>query len=299
MFEPCHPLRRQMKLRLLLIVAVIFLLVPNEWAAAADLSRVRTGKHEKFARIVFEFQNAVQFKAPEIKGKGTFSLVFLDSTTKLPNLTLYKTGKTQRVQSIEYIRQDSNLAAIVKLTFPYFILKSYTLSAPDRIVVDAYWMTAPPENKEQKTSLTKEPIAASSPLTGKKELTNTLQKAVEKPAPVPSVASQPEKKPVANESKTSQSPSSIKKSNPMPGEKKSALPPTSKANNNALIYLLAVLDVIAGCIVVLFVITLFKRKQTVNIGHLCEILDFIKASDQRISDIDDQIKVAFEKYDQF
>lgn len=288
-----------MKLRLLLIVAVIFLLVPNEWAAGADLSRVRTGKHEKFARVVFEFQNAVQFKQPEIKGKGIFSLVFLDTTTKLPHLTLYKTGKTQLVQSIEYIRHNSNLTAIVSLTFPYFILKSYALSAPDRIVVDAYWMTAPPENNEQKASLTKKPTTAPSPLTGKKEITNNLQKTTEKPAPVSSVAPQPVKKPVVNESKTSQNPSSIKKSNQMPGEKKSAPSPALKGNNNTLIYLLAALDVIAGCMVVLFIITLFRRKQTVNIGHLCEILDFVKASDQRLSDIDDQIKVAFEKYDQF
>jgi hypothetical protein len=299
MFDPCHPLRRRMKLRLLLIVAVSFLLVPNEYTVAADLSRVRTGKHEKFARVVFEFQNAVKFKSPEIKGKGTFSLVFLDSTTKLPHLKVYKTGKTQMVQSINYVRQNSDLTAIVKLTFPYFILKSYALSAPDRIVVDAYWMTAPPEDNEQKASLTKESITAPSSSPGNKEITSSLQKTTEKPAPESSMTPQPVKKPLLTESKTSQNASSIKKTNQMPEEKKTAPAPTSKGNNVAQIYLLLVLDIIAGCIVVLFIFTLFKKKQTINIGHLCEILDFIKASDQRITAIDDQIKIAFEKYDQF
>jgi hypothetical protein len=288
-----------MKLRLLLIVAVCFLLVPNEWAVAADLSRVRTGKHENFARVVFEFQNAVQFKSPEIKGKGKFSLVFLDSITKLPRLTVYKTGKTQMVQSIEYVRENSNLTAIVRLTFPYFILKSYALSAPDRIVVDAYWMTAPPEKNEQKASLTKESITAPSPSPGKKEITNSLQKTMNKTAPESSVTPQSVKKSLLNESKTSQTASSIKKSNQMPEEKKTAPAPASKGNNIAQIYLLVVLDVIAGCIVVLFIFTLFRKKQPINIGHLCEILDFIKTSDQRITAIDDQIKIAFEKYDQF
>ena len=141
----------------MLIVAACFLLVQYECASAADLSHVRTGKHENFARVVFEFQSAVQFKSPEIKGKGKFSLVFLDSATKLPRLTLYKTGKRQLVHSIEYVRQKSDLTAIVRLTFPYFILKSYAFSAPDRIVVDGYWMSSPTVNSEQMASLPKEP----------------------------------------------------------------------------------------------------------------------------------------------
>ena len=113
-----------MKLRRILIIAAAFLLLQFDWAAAANLSKVRTGKHENFARIVFEFQSAVQFKKPEIKGKGKFSLVFLNSTTNLPHLTAYKTGKTQLVRSVEFIRQKSNLTAVVSLTFPYFILKT-------------------------------------------------------------------------------------------------------------------------------------------------------------------------------
>ena len=286
-----------MKLRLILIVAVIFLWVPYEWAAAADLNLVRTGKHENFARVVFEFQNAVQFENPEINGKGTFSLVFLNSTTKLPRLTLYKTGKTQLVNSIEYVRQKSNLTAIVRLTFPYFILKSYALSAPYRIVVDAYWMTAPTENNEQKESLPKESVAELSPLPNKKEMPNILQKTTEKTASEPSMTPLTAKKPLLKESKTSQNASSDNKSNQMPEEKKTT-PSPSKGNNNTQIYLLAILDVIAGCIVLLLIFTLFKKKQTINIGRLCDVLDNINTSDQRITEIDDQIQSAFKKYDQ-
>jgi hypothetical protein len=49
---------------------------------------------------------------------------------------------------------------------------------------------------------------------------------------------------------------------------------------------------------VLLIFTVFKKKQTINIGHLPEILDFIKASDQSIAAIDAQIQSAFKKYDQ-
>ena len=337
-----------MKLRFILIVAVIFLLVPYEWAAAADLSSVRTGKHETFARVVFKFQNTVQFKSPTINGKGKFSLVFLDSATKLPRLTLYKTGKTQMVQSIEYVRQKSNLTAIVRLTFPYFILKSYALSAPYRIVVDAYWMTSPTENNEQKESLPRESVTEPSPLPDKKEIPNILQKTTEKTVSEPSMTPLTAKKPLLKESKTSQNASSDNKSNPLPDKKetpnilqkttektasepsmtpltakkpllkesktsqnassdnksnqmpeeKKTTPSPSKGNNNTQIYLLAILDVIAGCIVLLLFFTLFKKKQTINIGRLCDVLDNINTSDQRITEIDDQIQSAFKKYDQ-
>lgn len=298
MFEIVYLLKSQMKIRLVLIVAVCFLWVPHEWAAAADLTHTRTGKHEKFARVVFEFQNAVKFNNPEINGKGNFSLVFLNSTTKLPRQTTYKTGKTQMVRSIEYVRQKSNLKAIVRLTFPYFILKSYALSAPDRVVVDAYWMTVPTEKNEQKESLPKESPTAPSPLPEKKEISKTLQKTTEKTALEPPMTPSTAKKPLGNPSKTSQNVSSDNKSNQIPEEMKTE-PASSKGNNTTQTYLLVVLDIIAGCIVLLLAFTLFKKKQTINVGRLCEVLDFIKASDRRITDIDDQIQSAFKQYDQF
>jgi hypothetical protein len=286
-----------MKLRLILILAAGFLLVQYEWAAAANLSKVRTGKHENFARIVFEFQSAVQFKKPEIKGKGKFSLIFLNSTTNLPHLTVYKTGKTQLVRSVEYIRQKSNLTAVVSLTFPYFILKSYALSAPDRVVADAYWMSSPTENSEQKKSLPKASVTESSVSPDKKETRNILQNTPEKSAPESAIKPLVEKKPPLNESQTSQNTLSKRTSNQI-SEEKNTSPPPSKGHTATQTYLLAVLDVIAGCIVVLLILTLFSKKQTMSIAHLCEILDFIKASDKRIADIDGQIQSAFKKYDQ-
>ena len=286
-----------MKLGRILIIAAGFLMLQYEWAAAANLSKVRTGKHENFARIVFEFQSGVDFKKPEIKGKGKFSLVFLNSTTHLPHLKVYKTGKTQLIHSVEYIQQKSNLAAVVNLDFPYFLLKSYALSAPDRVVVDAYWMPSPTENSEQKESSLKASVTESPPSPDKKETNNILQNTPEKTVPESAVKPLTAKNPLLSESQTSQNTLSKGTSNQI-SEKKNMSPPPSKGHTTAQTYLLAVLDVIAGCIVVLLILTLFNKKQTINIGHLCEILDFIKASDKRIADIDDEIQSAFKKYDQ-
>lgn len=117
------------------------------------LSSVRTGEHEKFTRIVFEFQNAVQFKDPKIKDKGKFSILFLNSSTDLPPLTVYWTDSFQKVQSVEFFKDKSNLTANVTLTFPYFMLKAFSLSDPDRVVLDAYSLSASSKNSIPNTSL--------------------------------------------------------------------------------------------------------------------------------------------------
>ncbi|MEA1947165.1 MAG: polysaccharide biosynthesis/export family protein [Thermodesulfobacteriota bacterium] len=99
---------------------------------------MRTAIHENFTRIVFEFQNTVQFKNPEIIGKGKFSVLFLDSSTDLPPVTAYEKDSLRKVQSVEFIKNKSNLTANVTLSFPDFTLKAFSLSNPDCIIVDAY-----------------------------------------------------------------------------------------------------------------------------------------------------------------
>lgn len=117
------------------------------------LSSVRTGEHGKFTRIVFEFQNAVQFNDPMIIDKGKFSVLFLDCSTDLPPLTVYWADSFQKVKSVKFIKNKSNLTAEVKLTFPHFLLEAFSLSNPDCVVVDAYKSFASSKEIVQNTSL--------------------------------------------------------------------------------------------------------------------------------------------------
>jgi len=114
------------------------------------LTSIRTEEHENITRVVFEFQNAVQVKDPKIKDKGKFSIQFLDSSTNLDPLTVYWTDSLQKVQSIKFIKDNPNLTANVTLTFPYFRLKSFYFSDPDRVVVDAYSISAPTKDAVSK-----------------------------------------------------------------------------------------------------------------------------------------------------
>jgi len=289
-------MNRQMKLRLLLIVAAVFTLSQLGWAQAANLKDVRTGKHEKFTRVVFEFQDNVLFESPEIKGKGKFSVVFLDSSTTLPRLTLFKTGPIQLVHSIEFDRQKSNLIANVRLSFPYFILKAFPLSAPDRIVVDAYQVSSLPEKPEQKESLRQKASAETSTAPEKKESKNAPQKDLEKAVGSQSLPPADVEKSGLTETQASENAFSNKTSNQIPEEQ---IVSPSSANGNAMtqIYLLAVLNVLTSVIVVLMVFTLLKKRHTIDFGHLFEIMEFIKASDENIETIDVQLKRAFKEYD--
>jgi hypothetical protein len=143
---------RQMIHRVLLIFS-FFLLYTGvgfcDQRSQSILKSVRTGEHENFTRIVFEFQNTVQFKNPKIKDRGKFSVLFLDSSTGLASSTVYETDSLQKVQSVEFIKNESNLTANITLMPPYFMIKTFTLADPVRVVVDAYPLT--PSTKDVAT----------------------------------------------------------------------------------------------------------------------------------------------------
>jgi len=287
---------KQMKSKIIGIAAVLFMFSTIGWAQAADLRDVRTGKHEKFTRIVFEFKDSALFENPAIKGQGKFSVVFLDSSTTLPHLMLLKTGPVQLVQSIEFVPIKSNLVANVRLSFPYFILKSYPLSNPDRIVVDAYPVSSPPEKPEQKVSIRKKPLSQTQMLPEKKEPENAPKKDLGKAAGNKTVIPPAVEK---SEIKKQEPPEEVlpdKMQNQIPVERVESPFP---ANPTAMtqIYLLAMLNVLTGVIIVLMIFTLLKKRNVIDVGRLFEIMEFIKTSDESIENIDAQLKTAFKEYD--
>ena len=277
------------KIRLMLTVVSVFMLSQLGWAQAANLRDVRTGKHEKFTRVVFEFQDNVLFENPTIKGKGRFSLVFLDSSTSLPNLTLFKTGPRQLVYSIQFVKQKSNLAANVQLSFPYFILKAFSLSDPNRVVVDVYQVVSPNEEFEQNESLSEKPLTETPTAPEEKELEKAkISQVITPPDMGKSEMRETQPHEIAVSNKTSNQITDEHPGSPNFDNKKSM----------TQIYLLAGLNVLTGVIVILMVFTLLKKKHMTNLDQLDEIMDFIKRSDEIIDTLDAQLKNAFKEYDE-
>lgn len=289
-------LKKQMKFKFMMIAAVVFTLSMPGWARAGSLRDVRTGKHEKFTRVVFEFEDSVLFESPVIKGKGKFSVVFLDSSTTLPRLTSFKTGPIQLVHSIELVREKSNLTANVRLSFPYFILKSFPLSNPNRIVVDVYQVTSPHEEAEQKESLHEKFLAETSTVPESKELNDIPQKDLEKAADSQSVTPTDVEE---SELKETQPPEQVISNNTSNQISHQTVGSPSSLGGNTMIqiYLLVALNVLTGIIVVLIILTIFKKRPKIDFGHLFEIMEFIKTSDKSIETIDTQLKSAFKEYD--
>ena len=149
----------------LMMTAVFLLMLQASETRAAILECVRTAKHPDFTRIAFEFQNPAQFKEPVIDGKGKFTVVFPNSTTVLPKQSIYKKTRIQTIRSIELIQKGTLLTASIELPFPYFKLKVFSLSSPDRVVIDAYSITPPTQEIVPDKSLdAKAALKESSPL---------------------------------------------------------------------------------------------------------------------------------------
>jgi hypothetical protein len=145
-----------MKSASILILAVIFWWHPLGWAQAADLKNIRAGEHGSFTRVVFEFEGMVRSTEPTIIGKGIFNVIFFDMTTALPRQILNKT--TKGIQYVELIQEKSRLTANIKLSFPDFKLKTFSLSNPDRFIIDAYRMSSLPKTSELVDSLQAGPL---------------------------------------------------------------------------------------------------------------------------------------------
>ncbi len=302
-----------MKSGLNLIFFMILFWFPFRWAQAAQLSAARTGEHGAFTRIVFEFKGVVRSKKPIITGRGKFYVVFPGSTQTRPRRLLDKT--TRGIRAVRFIQKKSFLSASITLSFPYFRLKTFYLSNPDRVVIDAYRMASPPEEIVLKESPHAEPIASA--LIGpakKKQVTRTKKssagalKSQFKYKPKDSQKSPTDKTGEQNE-KTSdkiakQAESPIKTSETLDQKKgrvsgnrdESTLFFTKKYN--VYTYVLVFLNIFTIIVVGLLAFNLLKRRSRIDSEHLGEMLNFLKTTDDNVLSIDTMIKRELKKLNQ-
>jgi len=273
-----------MKSVLTMIAALVLFIFQFGEAQAVNLKYVRTAKHHNFTRIVFEFEKPARFNDPVIDGEGKFSMVFPDSTTVLPPQILYKTTRIQLVHSIELIQKGTLLTAGIKLTFPYFKLKTFSLPGPDRVVIDAYLMTPPPVEDMLEESLHAGPSS--------KELKGPETK---KPKVIQEKSPVKETKVPASPTKTQSAPT--EKATHGRQKQAESLPSTGE-NYNLQTYMLVLLNILAIVIILLLVFNLLKKKSGINSEHLGNIPDSLKTGDESIAAIDAMINKKFKKHDQ-
>ena len=262
-----------MKLALILILAVIFWWLPLGWAQAADLKYVRAGEHGSFTRVVFEFEGMVRSTEPTIIGRGIFNVIFFDMTTALPRQILNKT--TKGIQSVELIQEKSRLTANITLSFPDFKLKTFSLSNPDRFIIDAYRMSSPPKTSVLVDSLQAGPLDTAP---------DTEESLHAKPDTEEPLHAEPDKVVLTEPTGTDQ----------MIRTKKSSI----DGNYHVQIYLLAVLNILTLIILAILSFNLLRRRPTINSERLGEVLASLETTDERVATIDALIKKELAKLNQ-
>lgn len=315
----------------LTIIAALLLMLQSGGTHAANLKYVRTAKHRDFTRIVFEFRNVAQFKEPVIEGEGKFSVAFYDSTTVLPRRIFYKTTQIQPVRSIEFTQKETLLTAVITLSFSDFKLKAFSLSNPNRVVIDAYKTTPSPGERMPKESFHDRPMAkesmedetkdpkflpGGSPAT---QLTRNVKKepeVISAKLPIPQPGDKFEiKKNAASDiiqdqlkdsakEDLNKVPAALIKPESAPDEQatpRQIKPPESPAsthkNYTLQTYMLFLLNFLTIVIVLLLSVNLLKKKSGIDSKPVGKISDALKTVDERIAAIDTMISRELKKHD--
>jgi hypothetical protein len=116
------------------IVCGLFLVLDAISVQAAVLNHVRIGVHKEFTRIVFELNKQALCEDPVQQGAGICSLKLLNTKSEFTS-TIPGHAKA-KVKSIELIKDESDLIALIRLSFPNFDASSFILPNPYRIVLD-------------------------------------------------------------------------------------------------------------------------------------------------------------------
>jgi hypothetical protein len=291
---------------------VLFLCLVGS-ARGAQLRYIRIGEHEGFTRIVFELRGSAAFEKPQVRGKGKLSVVLLDTTTSLPGKISIET--TKRVDAIEFVQQDMHLATHVTFPFPYFRLKPFTLSNPERLVLDIYRMNTPPEDAVVVESVQK---ASERVLVGadERKAIAKLRRAPREPAvKPPEVPDRHTDKPAAQETQRSSqrplqetaipSPALSKETGTLLAKRPKPVPDTEGASVNHSLqhspwqtYPLAILIILSVIIVALLSFIIFQKRRGPGSRYAGETLEATSKAGEGMEALDRRIKDAFRKFDQ-
>jgi len=103
-------------------------------ANGAELRYIRIGEHNDYTRLVFEFNTRPTYEEPVLNGEKEISVLFSNTSTVLPEKIPGET--TERIEYLQFQKQDENLTAQIHLAFPLPKLTTLRLSDPPRLVLD-------------------------------------------------------------------------------------------------------------------------------------------------------------------
>jgi hypothetical protein len=103
-------------------------------ANASTLNEIRVGDHDRYTRIVFEFEEPVQYQLPKTTDEKLISILFYSAQSEKPAQDLTKSSEC--VQAITTRHQGNDLAADIAVRSSRFLMNHFALESPARVVLD-------------------------------------------------------------------------------------------------------------------------------------------------------------------
>jgi len=272
-------------------------------ANGAELRYIRIGEHNDYTRLVFEFNTPPTYEEPVLNGEKQVSVLFSNTSTVLPEKIPGET--TERIEYLQFQKQDENLTAQIHLAFPLPKLTTLRLSDPPRLVLDIRPIDVsaadPPVRKSESTVADTQPplpetAAGKQPPKETGQRTDTARKSMSQ------TASASEIPPARTGTKTPLEPNDLARTpqrdprsavdtaeTMSQGEKVANASPTGAP---VQVYLLAALTVLSAMIVALLCTLVYKKNGVPSKNGL---LDMDRATEDKIARLDYKIEDELEK----
>jgi len=299
-------------------------------STASDLRQIRTGKTAAYTRIVFEFDAPTEYALDRSAPPDTLRLRFPNTTTE--KSTAFQNRMPAHVTAINVTHSDQHLEAMVQLPSVAEDIKVFTLSAPDRIVVDAVLKKTTPtklilnELVFQQTAASESdaaptPAAAANASGAAAVATQTTPAAAEKPpaaavdispagnqppltvpeikAVKDSAAAAPQshaapilESPVIQPSLSVDTPDTPRESLPRASQAESRRMPAGYAT-----YLIAVLIALSLVIAILVFFLLFQKRKPTGQAGAVELKHRFEETEAQLASLDAEIRAKLEEAD--
>jgi hypothetical protein len=243
-------------------------------------------------------------------------VVFENTTTALPTQITAETSK--RIDSISFTQEKSQLVANIDVSFSYFDIKSFSISKPDRVVLDVTPLNKPPDGVVFEDRLERAPVPEpleATPATPAVEpgaeviktrstpvqtTSDEAPKAVEQPKATEPTQPLPPSQAVSSQEVAKAVPVAVKEP-PRPKKTEKDMPratqvaPSTPAETGLQTILLVVLLVLSTVIVGLLALIVFRKRQVV--GKRDDLLEMTDEREDSLAAIDDKLRRELRKID--
>jgi hypothetical protein len=292
-----------------LILATALLLRPCP-ATAERLLDVRIGEYDDYTRVVFEVDTPFAQPRIDIGAKGQLWVDFDHTAVQLVRKIPVK--RSRHIDNILFWQHDGHLSTVIKLNYPRYRFKTFSLDTPPRVAVDIYPEAVPAGDSQAATAAAKSPEAPTPEVPLEKNIPRQASPQEPPPDAPPDKVDQiqPSERPDSEQAESAQSrPADISLVEAKPqtpiahasGSDQETMPAPVRSTPQSVFrlqfFLVIGLVVITIGILFLLLMMLFARHRFSKVKSKLRASDFLQDQDKKIEAIDERIKEQIERYE--